>query len=272
MALYVNTNVQSLNAQRNLLNSTMALGKAFERLSSGLRVNSAADDAAGLAIASRLGAQARGLTQAIRNANDGIGVIQTAEGGLQEITNILLRLKELAVQAANETNSSTDQASLDDEAQALLDEITRISDQTSFGTTNILDGSFNGDLQVGVNTGEVINVTIADSDATALGVNAVDLTTSANASTAMGLIDTALDTVNSARGDLGAIQNRLQATVANLSVVVEKVSDAKSRILDADFAAETANLTRAQILQQAGVSVLSQANVAPQAVLALLRA
>jgi flagellin len=496
MALVVNTNIQALNAQRNLEGSGRLLAKSLERLSSGLRVNNASDDAAGLAIATRLGAQVRGLNQAIRNANDGVAILQTAEGALQEITSIVTRIKELAVQSANGTNSSTDRASLDAEVQSLVAEVTRIATQTKFGSTAILDGSFSAAFQVGVEAGQTVSATVGNFRASALtgtvatqdltfvadvdaagaadanafdgvtgtellltgpkgvayaratvaaddtvsavghassavalarsineqtpltgitasataasitytagsladidvdgttnvlvingqavvvnlnagsaggnrdllvaainsqvsGVTAAasgaddftltaadgrnisvratgtgagtvggevfgfttavstesvvarggvrlqaggNITTSftdaaevagegsttassvalsavtvasvSGANTALFVLDGILDRISSARGDLGALQNRLQSTIANLSVVAEKVSDARSRILDADFAAETAALTKAQILQQAGIAILAQANAAPQAALQLLR-
>jgi flagellin len=500
MSLVVNTNVQSLNAQRNLARNTAMLGKALERLSSGLRINGASDDAAGLAIATRLGAQVRGLNQAIRNANDGAALIQTAEGALGEITNIVTRIKELAVQSANGTNSSSDRTSLNSEVQSLLTEVTRIATQTKFGSTALLDGSFSGVFQVGVEVGQTVSVSVANfrasslsasvasqaltfeagvtsvgaanansylgvdsstdlqitgprgsafvrqttaaddtvsaaenaqsaiatakaineqasttgatatvtaatftvadaaerfdaldidgstnvlringqsvvvnlngatqaarrqqfidavnsqvtgvtaaagagtgdftltaadgrnisvlaagtadgtvgeevfgfttsvatesvvarggitlqgggnitstfadaaqvtgeglTAASAVAISTLDISTISGANTALLVVDSVLDVISSARGDLGAVQNRLSSTVANLSIVTEKVSEARSRILDADFAAETAALTKTQILQQAGVAVLAQANAVPQAALALLR-
>jgi flagellin len=269
MSIVVNTNVMALTAQRNLDRTGAMLSKALERLSSGLRINNASDDPAGLAIATRLGAQVRGLNQALRNANDGIGLLQTAEGALQEITNIVTRIKELSVQAANGTNSAADRQALDAEAQALVAEVDRIAGQTRFGSTLLLDGSLAVDFQVGVNAGEVISVAVTAYDSATLGIDALDL--DGDPSGAMALLDTALDTISSGRGDLGAVQSRLTSTIANLSVVAERVADARSRILDADFAAETAALTKAQILQQAGVSVLAQANAVPQAALLLVR-
>lgn len=499
MALTVNTNIESLNAQRNLTTSGAQFSKALQRLSSGLRVNSGADDAAGLAISVRLGNQIRGLNQAIRNANDSAALLGTAEGALAEITNIVTRIKELSVQSANSTNSSSDRSSLNSEVSNLVSEVTRIASQTRFGNTNLLDGSFNGTFQLGVNAGETVSQSISNYRATALGgtsatqsltltadttgafttnttaftaltssglliagtkgqaftraavagddtvsntgnassaiatakvineatpstgvsasvtqsattvagvfttsfaldtstqqlkingyavtgnigtgstginnlvslinsqvsgvvaastattsfsltatdgrnisvvvlgtsttgsasadifgqsaggflstervvarggitlsssasftttnsgavtnsigstgtaststtyLSAVDISTATGANTAMYVADGILDTISTARGNLGAVQNRLASTVANLSVVTEKVSDARSRILDADFAAETAALTKAQILQQAGISILSQANSRPQQVLSLLR-
>jgi flagellin len=500
MALTVNTNIDSLAAQRNLSASGAQYSKALQRLSSGLRINSAADDAAGLAISTRLNSQVRGLNQAIRNANDGAALLGTAEGALGEVTNIVTRIKELAVQSANATNSATDRTSLNNEVQALISEVTRIASQTRFGNTNLLDGSFSGNFQVGVNTGESVAASISNfraaalsgdvaaqtivlaNDANANGVtsttgftglsatglliagvrgtsytraavagddtvsavgaatsaiatakvineatpntgvtatvtqaqqtftgtfgtaftldtttankilqingqyvtgaigtsstgrdalvgfinsqvsgvvaaavgvtsftltatdgrnisvlaggatttgtagfdlftttaatiltsetvvargglslqssgdfvttsgagtgqiggagaatagatalSALDISSITGANTALFVADGILDTLSTARGTLGALQNRLSSTVANLNVVSEKVSDAKSRITDADFAAETANLTKAQILQQAGLSILAQANSAPQQVLKLLQ-
>jgi flagellin len=499
MALVVNTNVSALNAQRNLGNSGVQFEKALQRLSSGLRINNAADDAAGLAISTRLGNQVRGLNQAIRNANDGSALLGTAEGALSEITNIVTRIKELSVQSANSTNSSSDRSSLNSEVQSLISEVTRIATQTKFGSTLILDGSFSGQFQVGTESGQTVSASIAnyrasslsgtvasqdltlEYDTTAVGVananaytglsatglliagtkgtsytratvagddtasavsnatsaiaaakvineatpntgvtatvteaqqtfsgtfgtaftldttttnkilqingqyvtgaigtgsagrdalvsainsqvsgvvaeavgvtsftltasdgrnisvlaggatttgtagfdlftttaatalgtesvvarggltlqssadftttpavvaqiggegaatagntalSSLDISSVSGANTAMFVADGILDTISTARGNLGAIQNRLAVTVANLAVVSEKVSDARSRILDADFAAETAALTKAQILQQAGISILSQANSAPQQVLSLLR-
>lgn len=504
MSLVVNTNVAALNAQRNLAKSGLQLGRALERLSSGLRINNASDDAAGLAISTRLGAQVRGLNQAIRNANDGAALLQTAEGALSEITNIVTRIKELAVQSANGTNSTSDRGSLDAEVQSLVAEVTRIATQTKFGSTALLDGSFSGTFQVGVEVAQTVSTSVASFRASNLagdvasqaltfeqgvnlttgaanansyvGVNSstalqisgptgitfiretvagddtashiensasaiatakaineftsvtgvsatvtsavytvandaerfdaldidgttntlringqsvvvnlnggtqaarrqqfidavnsqvsgvvaavgdgdggytltavdgrnisvqtsagvadgdvaeelfgftgsapsaaavvvarggitlqaggtitsvfanaaqvtgegttaasptalssVSVATEANANTALLVLDAILDAISEARGDLGAVQNRLASTVANLSVVAEKVSEARSRILDADFAMETAALTRAQILQQAGIAILAQANAVPQAALLLLR-
>lgn len=500
MALVVNTNLESLTAQRNLNTSGVQYQKALQRLSTGLRINSAADDAAGLAISTRLNSQVRGLNQAIRNANDGSALLGTAEGALGEVTNIITRIKELAVQSANATNSTSDRSSLNNEVQSLVSEVTRIANQTRFGTANLLDGSFNGQFQVGVNTGETVSASIAnfrasslsstlasesltlsadasvigattttgftglsatglliagtkgtsytratvagDDTASAVGninsaiaaakvineatpntgvaatvsqaqqtftgnfanaftldsstavktlkingqnvtgaigtsstgrdalvslinsqvsgvvaaavgvtsftltaadgrnisvqaagattastagaelfntttgtiltsetvvarggitlqssaaftttsgagsgqiggsgaatvattaLSSLDISTVSGSNTALYVADGILDTISTARGNLGAIQNRLASTVSNLSVITEKASDARSRITDADFAAETANLTKAQILQQAGLSILAQANSHPQEVLKLLQ-
>ena len=380
MALVINTNVMSLNAQRNLTTSGSQLATALQRLSSGLRINSAKDDAAGLAISERMTSQIRGLNQAVRNANDGISLAQTAEGALGEIANNLQRIRELAVQASNATNSQSDRDALNAEVQQLLAEIDRVANTTQFNNVKILDGSFTGQVfQVGANAGETIQVgAIIDANTAALGtvteamvsasvgdisnfataivagditingtdigpiaaassaleragqlveaINAVSATTGVSATyvastneiiltgstdiviggalnnaavtgfanrttnattqtgidtlnvsgfaaaqTAIKLVDSALTQINSARADLGAVQNRFVSVVANLQTAAENLSASRSRILDADFAAETAALTRAQILQQAGTAILAQANAVPQNVLSLLR-
>ena len=395
MAQVINTNILSLNAQRNLNNTSGALQTSLQRLSSGLRINSAKDDAAGLAISERFTTQIRGMNQAVRNANDGISLAQVAEGAMGEIGNNLQRIRELAVQARNATNSSADRQALQAEVQQRVDEINRVAEQTQFNGTNLLDGSFaNQIFQVGANQGQTITVSsVVDAQSSALGAwegqlasddltapattgqdaiaaatftvngstvslkeqtvgedtdearaaartarveelaeklgaiagltvevigdtdktgvtvssasdivfadadsgntldavfgtnpdtitaEAADFTgfdnvsveSAAEADNAILAMDAALDAINSARGEMGAVQNRFESVVANLSSAVENLSASRSRILDADFAAETAQLTRAQILQQAGISVLSQANAAPQSVLSLLR-
>ena len=273
MAQIINTNIMSLNAQRNLSSSQNALATSLERLSSGLRINSAKDDAAGLAISERFTAQIRGLNQAVRNANDGISLAQTAEGAMAEVTNNLQRIRELAVQSANETNSTSDRASLQAEVTQLLAEIDRVASQTEFNGTALLDGSFaTAQFQVGANATDIITVTSAVNVTTDdLDVDDVDISSVAGATLALTAVDAALDEVSGFRGEFGAIQNRFESVIANLQISVENQSAARSRIRDADFAAETAELTRAQILQQAGVSVLSQANAQPQSVLALLQ-
>ena len=282
MALTINTNVASLNAQRNLGKSQGALNKSMQRLSSGLRINSAKDDAAGLAISDRMTSQIRGLNQAARNANDGISLAQTAEGALQETTNILQRMRELAVQSANDTNTDDDRSSLNAEFTQLISEVDRIADTTSFNGKVLLDGAFSGTghaaiFQVGANAGQTISVEIAAANASVLGgggastaLNGLDVTDRANASIAITNIDTAIGQVDTIRGDLGAVQNRFESTIANLSNVSENLSAARSRILDADVAQETSDMTKYNILQQAGVSILAQANQAPQLALSLL--
>jgi len=384
MPAIINTNIASLNAQRNLNASQNSLAVSLQRLSSGLRINSAKDDAAGLAISDRFTAQIKGLNQAARNANDGISLAQTAEGALGEVTNNLQRIRELAVQSSNATNSSSDRTAMQAEVSQLLNEIDRVANQTSFNGVKLLDGSFSGAVfQVGANAGESITVaSITDANIAAIGsvsqasgaaltvsasaitgfataiasggvtlngvnigaigsatsaaeragqlVNAInntsaqhgvgavyntatgqitlssaaavvvagttnlatvagyangtlgsvttttgigglDVSSYANAQLAIQLADSALATVNSTRATLGAVQNRFSSVVANLQTAAENLSASRSRIMDADFAAETANLTRAQILQQAGTAMLAQANAEPNNVLALLR-
>ena len=271
MSLTINTNVASLNAQRNLGQSQGALNTAMQRLSSGLRVNSAKDDAAGLAISNRMTSQIRGLNQAVRNANDGISLAQTAEGALSESTNILQRMRELAVQSANDTNSATDRASLQHEVGQLIQELDRISGTTTFNGRGVLNGSTSGAVfHVGANAGQTISLTIASMGASTLQVGAVNISTQTGANTAITSIDAALTTIDNTRGNLGAVQNRFESTIANLSSVSENLAAARSRILDADVAQETSNLTKFNILQQAGVSILAQANQAPQLALSLL--
>jgi len=375
MGMSVNTNIISMNAQRNLGTSQNSLATSMQRLSSGLRVNSAKDDAAGLAISERMNAQVRGLNVAARNANDGISLAQTAEGALGKVGDMLQRMRELAVQSANATNSEDDRAALDAEVQQLVDEIQRVADTTSFNGQKILDGTFNNkSFQVGANNGETISVAeIANANANALGVStraslnsvaigslstaavaatftvngqsigalgvaanasdrasqlvsainavseasgvtavidttsntiqlnsavnitlvdgpsagffgtltataaatagisSVDVLSAASASQALDTIDSALDAVNTARGSLGALQSRFENAIGNIQVTAENLSAARGRIVDADFAAETANLSRAQILQQAGTAMVAQANQLPQQVLSLLR-
>ncbi|CAD85504.1 MAG TPA: flagellin domain-containing protein [Nitrosomonas europaea] len=275
MPQVINTNIASLNAQRNLNVSQNSLSTALQRLSSGLRINSAKDDAAGLAISERMTSQIRGMNQAARNANDGISLAQTAEGALVEIGNNLQRIRELAVQSANATNSEDDREALQKEVTQLIDEIQRVGEQTSFNGTKLLDGSFASQIfQVGANEGETIDFTdIADVTASGLSVDSVDITGTDGtaAASVITTIDDALKIVNSTRADLGAIQNRFSSAIANLQTSAENLSASRSRIQDADFAAETAALTRAQILQQAGVAMLSQANALPNNVLSLLR-
>ena len=266
MAQVVATNVASLNAQRNLTKSGNSLATSLQRLSSGLRINSAKDDAAGLPISNQLTSQIRGMTVAARNSNDGISLAQVAEGAMDEVTNIFQRMRELSVQAANGTNSTNERTALDAEYQALASEVTRIASTTRFGNTNLLNGSLDTTLQVGDKAGETIAISIS-----VVSTVGGDLLTSGAASTAMTALTSAIQKVDGQRGKLGAIQNRLESTIANTNSIIENASAARSRIRDADFAVETANLTRSQILQQAGTSVLSQANSIPQGVLSLLQ-
>ena len=267
MAQVINTNIASLNAQRNLNSSQGDFNTALQRLSSGLRINSAKDDAAGLAISERMTTQIRGLNQAARNANDGISLAQTAEGALAEVTNNLQRIRELAVQSANATNSVNDRLALDAEVQTLIEEIDRVAADTTFNGVQLLDTAATLSFQIGANSGETVDVDTVNVD----GVIAGDVTDVLNANTMLDAVDTALTTVNGARADLGAAQNRFDSIVRSVQTTSENLSASRSRIVDADFAAETANLTRAQILQQAGTAMLSQANSAPQNVLALLQ-
>jgi len=270
MGLRVNTNVFSLGAQRNLSNVSTRLGGNFARLSSGLRIATASDDAAGLGISERMRAQIRSLQQAGRNAGDGVSLTQTAEGALGEVNSNLVRLRELAVQASNGTLNSGDRAVLDAEFQALVEEIDRVSGQTTFNGVNLLDGSVSSiAIQVGTESGESIDVGFEDVSAGTLGVD-TDITDVTNAQAALDLIDSAIDTVSSLRGGLGSAQNRFSSTIRSIANVAENLSAAESRIRDVDVAAETADLTRNSILQQAAVSVLAQANVQPQLALSLL--
>ncbi|MBF0214083.1 MAG: flagellin FliC [Magnetococcales bacterium] len=273
MPLFINTNVASLNAQRNLERSTGSLGQTFARLASGLRINSAKDDAAGLAISSRMTSQIRGLNQAIRNANDGISLSQVAEGALQETGNALQRIRELAVQAANGTNTESDRADLQKEVDQLLSEIQRIAGHVQFNNTKVLDGTYagGGQFQIGASAGQTITVSIkAASLGALLSDGTVTISTVDGANIALTRITNALNSVSDIRANLGAVQNRFEAVIANLSNVVENMSAARSRIMDADIANETATLTRNAILQQAGTAVLAQANQQPQLALQLL--
>ncbi len=275
----INTNVLALNAQRNASASQGALATSIQRLSSGLRVNSAKDDAAGLAIANRMDAQVRGMNVAIRNANDGISLAQTGEGALGKVTDMLQRMRELAVQSANATNSSSDRSSLDSEYSQLAKEITRTLGATAFNGTTLLNSAATLAFQIGAGTSSVtdqIAINLSDMTSTSGSLatavsTATGISTASAATTAMTAIDNALDQVNSARATFGAMQNRFESVISNLKVAAENQTAAKSRIIDADFAQETANLTRAQILQQAGTAMLAQANAAPQGVLSLLR-
>ena len=274
MSLYVSTNVSSLNAKRQLFTSNNNLSTAFERLSSGFRINGAKDDAAGLQISERMTSQIMGLDMAVRNANDGISLSQTAEGALQEITTALQRIRVLAIQAQNGINASADRLALQKEVSALKVEISRIAATTQFGGVNILDGTYGTEFLVGANAGQKISVglsRVGGFGTSGLFAGAtVSVATTANASAAMSLVSGAISTINATRADLGALQNRFQSTIRNLSNISENVSAARSRIKDTDFAQETAELTRWQIIQQASVTVLSQANQRPQAALQLL--
>ena len=283
MALTINTNIASLNAQRNLSTTQLALNQSMERLSSGLRINSAADDAAGLAISENMQAGIRSMNAATQNANDGISMTQTAEGALNETSNILLRMRELATQSANGTLSQSDRNNIQNEFGNLQDEITRIANVTNFNGTSLLDGKLSAagtSLQIGAGNTQYDKLTVkigaADANSLGVGKGAATATTcqvssQADAQSALNNIDTAINSVSTMRGSLGAIQNRLQDTIDNLSVSVQNTTAANSRIVDVDVASETANMSRANILEQAGVSVLAQANQMPQLALKLLQ-
>lgn len=273
MGLFVNTNVSSLNAQRQLFNSGQSLGTSFERLSSGFRINRAADDAAGLQITDRMTSQVQGLNQAVRNANDAISLAQTAEGALGEVTTGLQRIRQLAVQSQNGINTSADRTALQTEVSALKAEMSRVAQTTQFAGVNVLSGGFSAAFLVGANAGQTISVNLSRSGgfgASGLSLTNTTVATHAGASAAIASIDAAISTIGSTRADLGALQNRFQSTIRNLSNIAENVSGARSRIRDTDFATETAELTRNQIIQQASTTVLSQANQRPQAALSLL--
>lgn len=302
MALFVNTNVSSLNAQRQMLKSSNSLDTAFQRLSSGLRINSAKDDSAGLQIADRLTSQINGLTQGNRNANDGISLAQTAEGSMDEMTNMYQRIRTLSAQAANGSNTVQDRAALQLEMRSLGGEINRIASDTTFGGTNLLDGSFSAEFQVGADSGQVISMTMtgvtsfdgtllsvadfsmsnlsaAASNITGVGAGAsvafanlstMSFTSVDKAQSMLGAVDAMIGAIDAKRAELGAVQNRFSSTIRNQTNIAENLSAARSRIRDADFAVETASLTKAQILQQASSTILSQANQRPQAALSLL--
>ncbi len=263
MGIRINTNVSSLNTQRHLQNTTTQFIKSMEKLSSGLRINRAGDDAAGLAISENLKSDIRALDQAARNASDGISLIQTAEGAMDETSSILLRMKELAEQSLNGTLSNTDRGYLNQEYTALQDEITRISDSTSFNGVNLLDSSGGSvKIQVGIGTQASDSVVVdlsTNRDHTTLGVT-TGVDSAVNATAAMGEIDAAIEDVVGSRGAFGAIQNRLEASIRNINMTSENLSAANSRIRDVDVAQETSRMTSFQILQQAGVSMLAQAN------------
>lgn len=321
MALYVNTNVSSLNAQRQLMNSGNSLDTSFQRLSSGLRINSAADDAAGLQISDRLQSQINGLNQGNRNANDGISLAQTAEGAMDEITGMFQRIRTLAQQASNGSNTDEDRLALQEEIRQLTAEVNRVAEDTTFGGQNLLDGSYEASFQVGADAVQTIgfsmqnvggsatgslsanggftisgiagvasNVTgsglttlaagvsdisgaaVAGTDdfATRFRATSISVSSQGNAQFVLAGMDSMIAVVDKKRAELGAVQNRFQSTIRNQSNISENLSAAKSRIKDADFAAETAALTRNQILQQASQTILSQANQRPQAALSLL--
>ncbi|HGE8238719.1 flagellin A [Aeromonas veronii] len=306
MGLYINTNVSSLNAQRNLMNTTKSLDTSYTRLASGLRINSAKDDAAGLQIANRLTSQINGLDQGNRNANDGISVAQTAEGAMDEITAMLQRMRTLAQQSANDSNSKDDRTALQQEYKQLSTEINRIAGDTTFGGQKILAGGYKGTFQVGAEAGQTISfkmtnsfkltgiaemtkgkavikaastATVADAWAVTAStgkvtwgdIDDISGSTGSSAQLALANLDFMIGAVDSKRAELGAVQNRFDSTIRNQANISENVSAARSRIRDADFATETANLTKQNILQQAASTILSQANQRPQSALSLLQ-
>jgi flagellin len=273
MGLNIATNVPSINAQRHLANSSLSLNRSLERLSSGLRINTAADDAAGLAIADRLRADVRITSQAIRNASDGISAIGIGEKALGEAGNILARLSELASQSASGTVTDSQRSALQQEFTALVSEIDRISNTTSFNGVNLLSAGTTVGLQVGLDGGanSRISFTTVDGSSSGIGLSGVSVSTAAAAQSALGSLTTAVANVASSRGSLGAVESRLNTAISNLRVARENYAAAESRIRDADVAEETANLTRATILQQAGVAILAQANQQPALALSLLQ-
>ena len=304
MSMYVNTNVSSLNAQRNMSVASKSLDTSYTRLASGLRINSAKDDAAGLQISNRLTSQINGLDQGNRNANDGISVAQTAEGAMDEVTSMLQRMRTLAQQASNGSNNEDDRDALQQEYSQLSTEINRISSDTTFGGTKLLDGNYRGEFQVGASAAQTISFTLtgfsftvsglaaastglsytvsADSNGDFIATSAaaaltwstisdISGSTASNAQLSMANLDLMIKSVDSKRAELGAVQNRLDSTVRNQANVSENLSAARSRIRDADFAAETATMTQQNILQQAASTILAQANQRPQSALSLLQ-
>jgi len=283
MSLVINTNVASLNAQRSLTASGAELKTAMERLSSGKKINSASDDAAGFAIAERMTAQIRGLNMAAKNANDGLSMLATIENATNDITGMLHRMRELAVQAINDTNGSQDRGYLQLEVDALMEEINRVANQTQYNGQTVLDGSLaeaggnpGGQIQVGTDAGQSVGFSInsVDTDALALstsGTSDIDVSDATNASDSLALITSAIEQVAGDRAAYGALQNRLEYTVSNLLNVAEYTTAARSRIADADFAAESARLAKAQVLQQSGTAMLAQANASSQLALSLFR-
>ncbi len=283
MVMSINTNVNSLNAQRNAMATQSSLATSMQRLSSGLRVNSAKDDAAGLAVAERMNTQVRGMNVAIRNANDGISLAQTAEGGLAVMSGMLQRMRELAVQSINSTNTSGDIAALNQEFTQLRDEVNRTMSAVQFNGTNLFTASANFDFQVGASSGQTITIQgsamninaaaggMSGVTQTAGGASGLNITVNSANAAVLQTLDTAMTTLNETRATLGAVQSRFENTINFLRTSVENQAAARGRIMDADFASETANLSRSQILQQAGTAMIAQANQLPQGVLALLR-
>jgi flagellin len=269
--MVVQHNMQAMNANRQLGITTGNQAKSTEKLSSGFRINRAADDAAGLSISEKMRSQIRGLNKASDNAEDGISLVQTAEGALNEVHSMLQRMNELSTQAANDTNTATDRTAIKAELDQLTSEINRVSSTTQFNTMNLLDGNFTGKLlQVGALSGQTIGISIGSMSAATLGVNALDVTTNANAGASMSKVQKAIESVSTQRSSLGAIQNRLEHTVANLDTTSENTSASESRIRDTDMAEEMVEYSKNNILAQAGQSMLAQANQSTQGVLSLL--
>lgn len=273
--MIINHNISALNTYSRLTNANSMQAKSLEKLSSGLRINRAGDDAAGLAISEKMRGQISGLNQASRNAQDGVSLIQTAEGALNETHSILQRMRELSVQAISDTNTDDDRASLQLEVAELIDEVDRIATSTEFNGSSLLDatggtaGTFT--LQIGANSGQTLDVAIGDMQAAALGIDAVDISTAAGATTALGLVDTATASVSTERATMGAKQNRLEHTINNLTASAENLTAAESRVRDVDMAKEMMEFTKNNILNQAATAMLAQANQMPQTVLQLLR-
>jgi flagellin len=273
MGLRVNSNISSINAQRNLVNTTDRLGKSLQRLSSGLRISRAADDAAGLGISEQFRAEIRSLQQAQRNANDGISLLQIAEGALNETSSILIRLRELAIQSANGTLGPAERQTVDLEFQGLLAEVDRIASITEFNGLQILQSGAPITFQIGTGAGNDDRFTVSAVNATAssIGINGLAVSSASGALSALALLDSAVGVVASLRASFGTAQNRLESAIRSIAIAVENTAAADSRLRDVDFASETAELTRNQVLQQAGISVLAQANVSSQAALSLLQ-
>ncbi len=269
--MIINHNLNAMNAHRQMGINTGNNGKAIEKLSSGLRINRAGDDAAGLSISEKMRAQIKGLNQASRNAQDGISLIQTAEGALNETHSILQRMRELAVQSANDTNVGEDRNALNQEFSQLISEVDRIAINTQFNTKTVIDGGLNANIQVGANKGETINLTWGNMKSTDLAVKTIKISTQVSAAGAISMVNNAIKTVSTTRSTMGAFQNRLEHTIANLDNASENLQAAESRIRDVDMAKEMMNFTKTNILTQAAQAMLAQANQAPQGVLQLLK-
>ncbi|SHK39174.1 flagellin [Anaerobranca californiensis DSM 14826] len=266
----INNNIMAMNAHRSLAMNNAAGARSMEKLSSGLRINRAGDDAAGLSISEKMRAQIRGLRQASRNAQDGISLIQTAEGALNESHAILQRMRELAVQAANDTNVEADREALQEELDQLIKELDRIAENTEFNTQKLLNGNFEGKIHIGANEGQSLEISIGNMTAIGLEVNDLEIKNQESADKAISTIDDAIETLSKERSQLGAWQNRLEHTIKNLDNAAENLQAAESRIRDVDMAHEMMNFTKQNILQQAATAMLAQANMAPQSVLQLL--